>query len=43
MQMEHGCTLLRVRMWVVLDRDLIVRVRGVPGCNWRVVQTQVVL
>ena len=30
-------------MWVVLDHDLIVRVRGVRGCNWRVVQTQVVL
>ena len=30
-------------MWVVLDCDLIVRVRGVPGCNWRVVQMQVVL
>ena len=39
--MEHGCTLLTV--WVVLDRDLIVRVWAVPGCNQGVVQTRVVL
>lgn len=43
MRMEHGCDLLGVQMWVVLDRDFIVRMQVLPGCNQRVVQTQVVL